>query len=121
MTEFLESIGFKHSEADPCVYVRNNSSLIIIAVYVDDLIVMSENQEQLKDIKHCLKARFEMKDMDELHYCLGISVERSSCGREIHIHQKKFLEDLLSKFGMEDKASVHSYGHKREIRKERWC
>ena len=106
MTEFLESIGFKHSEADPCVYVRNNSSLIIIAVYVDDLIVMSENQEQLKDIKHCLKARFEMKDMDELHYCLGISVERSDCGREIHIHQKKYLKDLLSKFGMEDSKPV---------------
>ena len=39
-SEYLESIGFEQSAADPCVYIRSTEPITIIAVYVDDLILM---------------------------------------------------------------------------------
>ena len=40
--EYLESIDFVQSVADPCVYVKNGETLTVIAVYVDDLILLAE-------------------------------------------------------------------------------
>ena len=36
--EYMESIEFKQTNADPCVYVRTLGTITIVAVYVDDLI-----------------------------------------------------------------------------------
>ena len=36
---YLKEIGFKQSESDPCIYLRNNGELFVIAVYVDDLLL----------------------------------------------------------------------------------
>ena len=41
---FLLSIGFTQSEADPCVYIECDP-FVIIALYVDDLLVLTETQQ----------------------------------------------------------------------------
>eukprot|EP00731_Ephydatia_muelleri_P037673 Em0533g3a len=47
----------------------------IIAVYVDDLIIIAKNPETMERIKGSLTERFKMKDLGKLHYCLGINIE----------------------------------------------
>ena len=44
LTQFLTSIGFCQSSADPCIYVRGSS---IIAAYMDDLIIATQTEEEL--------------------------------------------------------------------------
>ena len=39
--DYLKSLKFEQSAADPCVYVKDTDSLTIVAVYVDDLIVVA--------------------------------------------------------------------------------
>ena len=43
--------GFKQSPADPCVYISGESSKTIVAVYVDDLIMIAKTAEEKKHLK----------------------------------------------------------------------
>lgn len=72
----MESAKFKQCTADSCIFVRNDENgLTIVAVYVDDLIIMTSTPRAMKRLKDSLSARFQMKDLGKLRYCLGITVE----------------------------------------------
>ena len=43
--QYKESIGFEQSPADPCVYFQYGDTVTIVAVYVDDLIIISKTAE----------------------------------------------------------------------------
>lgn len=45
-----------------------------------------------------MKRSFEMFDSGEMKYFLGVEVSLEADG--IHICQKKYVEDILAKFGM---------------------
>jgi len=94
------------SDADPCIYIRNTVTLSIIAVYVDDLIIASLNEEQLRQVKQMLQSGFEMKDMGELHYCLGIVVRQNKDEESVQMQQKHYILSLLDKGGLKDCKTV---------------
>ena len=72
----MESTNFKQCTADPCIFVRSEvTKLTIIAVYVDDLIIITKTPEKMRWIKNSLATRFKIKDLGKLHYCLGITIE----------------------------------------------
>jgi len=56
----------------------------------------------LSNLKTELSKRFEMKDLGEVHYCLGIHVIRDRKKRTIRISQIKYVEDILKRFNMFD-------------------
>ena len=94
--QYLESINFKQCTADPCIFVSSRGpDLTIIAVYVDDLIVITKTPETMKKIKDSLAARFKMKDLGDLHYCLGISIEYDKDGGCLGMHQRQYIQSLL--------------------------
>ena len=87
----MRSLGFKGSGADPCIFIRENErkKLEIIAVYVDDLILIAETLEEIKHMKSCLSETFKIKDMGEIRYCLGVNFELVKNG--INLSQKQYL------------------------------
>ena len=89
--QYMESIGFKQSTADPCVYIQIADTITIVAVYVDDLIVITKTPEEMMRIKETLATQFKMKDMGPLHYCLGISIEPDKDQKCIWVHQKQYI------------------------------
>lgn len=97
-TEFMKDIGFKQSTSDPCVFVRSRQELEILAVYVDDLILITESTESMDELKQALKGRY--KDMGELSYILGISVVQDRAKKCVFLHQKHYIEAILQKYGM---------------------
>jgi len=99
---YMASIGFTEATADPCVYVRNTRELSIVAVYVDDLILVSETQEEMIKIKESLFFKFNMKDMGKLHYILGISVIQDVDQNCLWLHQEHYINNMLQKYGMTD-------------------
>ena len=46
--EYLESIGFAQSDADPCVYIRAVDPMAITAVCVDDLPLIMKTEEEMR-------------------------------------------------------------------------
>ena len=100
LQEHLENIGFKQSDADPCVFVQNADKFAILAVYVDDLILITEDQQSMDKVKKSLSSQFKMKDMGKLHYCLGVSVVQDEKEHCLWLHQKQYILNLLEKYGM---------------------
>ena len=89
-----------------CVLQTRNEngrkSLIIIAVYVDDTILASNDTAMLAAEKRELCKRFEMEDLGEINYCLGMQIKRDRNEKVLKISQKAYLENVLKKFGMQD-------------------
>ena len=105
LDKFLKGLGYVRSNADQCVYIKtDNENQSIIAVYVDDLIIMTDNATDMSSTKRALEARFKMKDLGVLHYCLGITVQRKE--NVLELHQKFYLQQVLARFNMESANPV---------------
>jgi hypothetical protein len=53
---------------------KTNHGIIFIVIYADDLIITRDSDANILDLKKLLKQKFEMKDLGELRYFLGIKV-----------------------------------------------
>ena len=108
LDEYLKSVGYHKSNADGCIYVKSvkeandRISFVILGVYVDDIIPVSNNPVLLKAEKAALCERFEMVDQGEIHYLLGMSIKRNRECRTLTISQTNYVEKVLRKFGMEN-------------------
>lgn len=102
LNSVLSSMGFERSKCDPCVYVKRSSKelLTIVAVHVDDILIISNDQGEKCKVKSRLSEKFESKDLGELKYFLGISVERDRKMGVIRLSQKSYLEKVLLKYNM---------------------
>jgi hypothetical protein len=91
------------NEANPNVYVAQVGNVkFFIVVYVDDLILVCNDQNKLLQIKEELSQKFEMKDLRELHFFSGMEVERNPDERLLCINQIKYLKEILKRFRMEE-------------------
>ena len=75
-----------------------------ILLYVDDLVIAGADQDDIGRVKFQLATSFDMKDLGELHYFLGIELIRTLEG--ILINQRHYVLSMLFKFGMENRKSV---------------
>ena len=101
----LVKSGFEQSIADPCVFFQwKNSKLNVVSIYVDDLILVVDLMEDLQKTKAELSARFKMKDLGQLRYCLGIVCDVSD--GKICINQKPYIDNLVKRFGLSDACGV---------------
>jgi hypothetical protein len=57
-------------------YYNKNGISMFILVYVDDISVASSTQEAVTALLKDLKNDFSLKDLGELHYFLGIEVNK---------------------------------------------
>ena len=61
-------------------------------MYVDNLILIAETQEEIQLMKDCLSETFKIKDMGELRYCLGVNFELDENHENgIKLSQKEYL------------------------------
>jgi hypothetical protein len=71
----ITSFGFKENTVDRCIYLKvSGSKFIFLILYVDDILLASSNLGILHEIKKFLSKNFEMKDIDEVTYVIGIEI-----------------------------------------------
>ena len=60
-TQHIKSLGFRESDADACVLVHmnNKKKIEIVAVYINDLILITETKEEMQLIKRSLSNTFK--------------------------------------------------------------
>lgn len=74
----LESLSFKRCPSEHAVYTRQEGEdKMIVAVYVDDLLVIGNNVSMIEKFKQQMNQKFDMSDMGMLSYYLGIEVQQS--------------------------------------------
>ena len=103
--DFFTTNRFTQTNADHSIYI-NKSNDAMIGIWVDDLIIVGRNLNIINDLKKKLNDTFEMKDLKDLTYFLGIQVKRDRSRKTLHLNQTQYIEKILSKFGMEDYKPV---------------
>lgn len=109
---FLMKNGYRKSSADSCIYIKSVKqengfiSFVILAVYVDDIIPVSNDSEMLRLEKQLLSNEFQMVDQGELQFILGMSIKRDREKKTLFISQEKYLESILNRFNMQDSKPV---------------
>ena len=99
--DFLKSMGFTQMQSDHCVYINKDSG-VILALWIDDIIMFSSTLTAITTVKNQLRAEFEMKDLGELQYFLGMHVTRDRGSRTIHVDQTNYIQSVLARFDMQN-------------------
>ncbi|KAI5350419.1 hypothetical protein L3X38_003310 [Prunus dulcis] len=95
----IRTIGFCQSKADYSLFTQvKGTSLTIILLYVDDMVITGNNEAEIKNLKAFLSSQFRIKDLGTLKYFLGVEVARSKAG--ITICQRKYTLDILEEAGL---------------------
>ena len=79
---------------------------MIVSVYVDDLIFTGDDYDMLAEFKSSMLKEFDMSDLGNMHFFLGIEVVQREDG--IFICQRKYALEILTKFGMLESNEVSS-------------
>ena len=101
--KFAKSVrkqGYTQCQADHTLFVKFSSKkkIVVLIVYVDDIILTGDYEEELSGMKKHLAKEFEIKDLVYLRYFLGMEVARSKKG--IFVSQRKYVLDLLKETSM---------------------
>lgn len=104
----LIDLGLTRSKSNPCIYSlrRNTDQQLIVAVYVDDLLIFSNQKELRENIKKNLQKNFEMKDLGAVKKCIGMNITRDIEERKLWIDQRDYIEEILKRYKMADSKVV---------------
>src|SRR6185436_15584113 len=99
--ETIRKFGFKENEEDNCIYAKFRSGkFIFLILYVDDILLASSDVGLLLETKKFLSSNFDMKDLGEASFVLGIEIHRDRTKGVLGLSQKAYLEKVLKKYSM---------------------
>jgi transposase InsO family protein len=101
--KFFANMGLKRVEGDYGLYVIWSEEVkCIIALYVDDLLLACNSVAYMDKVKQALHSEYDMKDLGEAKFVLGIEIERDRSRREIYLNQQHYIENVLERYRMSD-------------------
>ena len=93
---FLLTSGFLNSNVDTSLFILHSTSVsIYLLVYVDDIIITSNNPSTVQHFITLLSCRFSLKDLGVLTYFLSIEVLPHLL--DLIISQRRYIVDLLAR------------------------
>ncbi|KAL6327640.1 hypothetical protein AAG906_022203 [Vitis piasezkii] len=101
--EAIKSYGFEQNLGEPCVYKQiGGDKVVFLVLYVDDILLIGNDVESLSKVKNWLASQFQMKDLGEASYILGIQMTRDRKNRLLALSQAAYIDKVLVKFAMEN-------------------
>lgn len=101
----LIHLGFTRSFLDPALFIYNKGFvLMILLLQVDYIILIGNNQAAIDKLIITLSAEFDMKDLGEQSYFLGLQIQHTSTG--LFVDHAKYALELLAKMNMQACATV---------------
>ena len=100
--ETIKTYGFKQNEDEPCVYkLIKESSVVFLILYVDDILLIGNDVGVLSSVKEWLSKQFQMNDLGEASYVLGIQIIRDRKNRLLALSQASYIDKVLTRFSMQ--------------------
>ncbi|GJV97416.1 putative RNA-directed DNA polymerase [Tanacetum coccineum] len=99
LVTILSENGFIQSQSDHSLFIKSKGDLFVaLVVYVDDIFLTVNDEEEIQNFKQFLSSKFQIKDLGKLKYFLGIEVLDEN--NSIVLSQRKHCLELLQEFGM---------------------
>ena len=99
----LKKLGFDQCDKDACVYMCKSGEIFtILAVHVDNMLVVSNSKPKLVEVKLGLAQYFKVKDLGEVKFLLGIEVLCDRQAGRLELSQHTYIEQLLKCFNLQD-------------------
>ena len=93
-SQLLFSYGFVSTVSDPTVMCkRTPKRCVVLAVYVDDIILIGSDEAEIAATKAYLRQHFVTRDLSPPHYFLGLEIAYRS--DRIALCQRKYALDFL--------------------------
>ncbi|KAJ9523474.1 hypothetical protein QJQ45_007161 [Haematococcus lacustris] len=108
LCEELLAIGFQASQADPALFtLQLPSGPVYLLVYVDDCLLCTQQGDTagLAHVKQQLASVFNIKDMGDTRWFLGMQITRNRAEGTIMLDQRQFINELVTTHSM---SSSHS-------------
>jgi hypothetical protein len=99
----ITSFRFAENIVDNCIYQKfSGSKFVFLVLYVDDILLATNDLGLLHDTKQFLSQNFEMKDSGEASYVLGIEIHRDRSQKMLSLSHKAYIKRVLEKFRMHE-------------------
>ena len=83
----------------------SGSKHIFLVLYVDEILLSSNDTNMLVETKQLLSCHFDMKDLGEASYVLGIQILRDRPNGILRLSQHMYIERILKMFNMQSCSS----------------
>ena len=101
--QVIISYGFEMNMVDHCIYHKfSGSKHIYLVLYVDDILLATNDIGMLHETKRFLSKKFETKDLGDASLVLGIQIHRDRSQGILGLSQKSYIEKILKRFGLHD-------------------
>ena len=101
--ETIKTYGFEKNVDEPCVYkLIDNHKVVFLVLYVDDILLIGNDVEKLSNVKKWLAEQFQMKDLGEASYVLGIQIIRDRSKKLLALSQASYIDKVLARFSMQN-------------------
>ena len=101
--ETIKTYGFEKNVDESCVYKYiKEKKVVFLVLYVDDILLIGNDVETLSNVKKWLVEQFQMKDLGEASYILGIQIIRDRKNKLLALSQASYIDKVLAQFSMQD-------------------
>jgi hypothetical protein len=93
---YILGLGFVRSRDDHCVYSKQvGNHFIYVVLYVDDMFLVGNNMDVIKEVKSQLSSKFDMKDLGAANFIMRMEIKRDRANRKLWLNQRKYVETIL--------------------------
>ena len=99
----MKSFGLEPVPEYSCLFTDGK---VIVFFYVDDICIFYYRKERVRyeEVRSLLLGKYEMREMGELKWFLGIRVVRDRTQRKIWLCQDSYIENMCRKFGVDTRG-----------------
>ena len=105
LSSVFKSLGFTQCGVDQAVYFKvvvTKGKLTVVVVHVDDCMIVANTICLINELKASLSKHFEVTDLGELHWMLGIEVKCNRPGHLVHLSQHAYIDTILRRYNLAD-------------------
>ena len=99
----ITSFGFVENPMDQCIYQKvGRSKTCFLVLYMDDILLATSDKGMMHGVKQFLSKNFDMKDMGEASYVIGIKIHRDRFRGFLGLSQETYINKVFERFRMKD-------------------
>ena len=80
----------------------SGSNIFFLVLYIDDILLATNDICLLRDTLRFLSNLFEMKDLGDASFVLGIQIHRDHSQGILRLSQRSHIDKVLKKFGIQE-------------------